>query len=83
MMLKDTKKKEEEVDDKPRINKGVELMLQRRRASSNKFNLGNSIQGNNLLAIALTFGTLVAVLFLFVGGIIGWLYKEHLSLINI
>ena len=60
-MLKDTKKKEEEVDEKPRINNGVELMLQRRRASSSKFNLGNSIQGNNVLAIALTFGTLVAV----------------------
>ena len=77
MMLKNTKKKEEEVDEKLQLNKGVELMLQRRRASSSKFNLGNSIQGNNVLAIALTFGTLVAVLFLFVGGIIGWLYKQH------
>ena len=76
-MLKDTKKKEEGVDEKLQLNKGVELMLQRRRASSSKFNLGKSIQGNNVLAIALTFGTLVAVLFLFVGGIIGWLYKEH------
>ena len=52
-------------------------MLQRRRAPSSKFNLENSIRGNNVLAIALTFGTLVAVLFLCVGGIIGWLYKEH------
>ena len=76
-MLKDTKKKEEGVDEKLQLNKGVELMLQRRRASSSKFNLGNSIRGKNVLAIALTFGTLVAVLFLFVGGIIGWLYKEH------
>ena len=31
MMLKNTKKKEEEVDEKPQLNKGVELMLQRRR----------------------------------------------------
>ena len=76
-MLKDTKKKEEEGDEKLKLNKGVELMLQRRRAPSSKFNLENSIRGNNVLAIALTFGTLVAVLFLFVGGIIGWLYKEH------
>ena len=76
-MLKDTKKKEEGVDEKLQLNKGVELMLQRRRASSSKFNLGNSIRGKNVLAIALTFGTLVAVLFLCVGGIIGWLYKEH------
>ena len=76
-MLKDTKKKEEEGDEKLKLNKGVELMLQRRRAPSSKFNLENSIRGNNVLAIALTFGTLVAVLFLCVGGIIGWLYKEH------
>ena len=76
-MLKDTKKKEEGGDEKLKLNKGVELMLQRRRAPSSKFNLENSIRGNNVLAIALTFGTLVAVLFLFVGGIIGWLYKQH------
>ena len=77
MMPKDTKKKEEEVDGKVRINKGVELMLQRRRSIPQKFNLEKLTEGNNVLAIALTFGTLVAVLFLCVGGIIGWLYKEH------
>ena len=77
MMLKNTKKKEEEGAEKLKLNNGVELMLQRRRAPSSKFNLGNPIQGKNVLAIALTFGTLVAVLFLFVGGIIGWLYKQH------
>lgn len=31
-----------------------------------------------MLAIALTFAGLVSVLFLCVGGIIGWLYKEHI-----
>ena len=82
-MLKDTKKKEEEGDVKARINKGVELMLQRRRTPPKKFNLKQLIQGNNVLAIALTFGTLVAVLFLCVGGIIGWLYKEHQQRYNI
>ena len=81
-MLKDTKRKEEEGDEKLKLNKGVELMLQRRRAPSSEFNLENLIQGNNVLAIALTFGTLVAVLFLCVGGIIGWLYKEHQQKVN-
>ena len=76
-MLKDTKKKDEEGDVKLKLNKGVELMLQRRRTPPKKFNLKKLTQGNNVLAIALTFGTLVAVLFLCVGGIIGWLYKEH------
>ena len=83
-MLKDTKKKEEEGDVKLKLNKGVELMLQRRRKPPKKFNLKQFIQGNkNVLAIALTFGTLVAVLFLCVGGIIGWLYKEHQQKTNI
>ena len=77
MMQKDTKQKDEEGDVKLKLNKGVELMLQRRRTPPKKFNLKQLIQGNNVLAIALTFGTLVAVLFLCVGGIIGWLYKEH------
>ena len=77
MMQKDTKQKDEEGDVKLKLNKGVELMLQRRRTPPKKFNLKKLTQGNNVLAIALTFGTLVAVLFLFVGGIIGWLYKQH------
>ena len=82
-MLKGTKKKEEEGDEKLKLNKGVELMLQRRRKPPKKFNLKQFIQGNNdVLAIALTFGTLVAVLFLCVGGIIGWLYKEHQQKVN-
>jgi len=83
MMQKDTKQKDEEGDVKLKLNKGVELMLQRRRKPSKKFNLKQFIQGNNVLAIALTFGTLVAVLFLCVGGIIGWLYKEHQQRYNI
>jgi len=83
MMQKDTKQKDEEGDVKLKLNKGVELMLQRRRTPPKKFNLKQLIQGNNVLAIALTFGTLVAVLFLCVGGIIGWLYKEHQQRYNI
>ena len=30
-----------------------------------------------MLTLTLTLGTLISVLFLLVGGIIGWLYKEH------
>ena len=59
-MPRDTKKKEEEEDVKLKLNKGVELMLQRRRKPPKKFNLKQFIQGNkNVLAIALTFGTLL------------------------
>ena len=43
-MLKDTKKKEEEGDERLKLNKGVELMLQRRRTPPKKFNLKQLIQ---------------------------------------
>ena len=42
-----------------------------------KLQLNKSSTRGNVLTLALTLGTLISVLFLFVGGIIGWLYKEH------
>jgi hypothetical protein len=30
-----------------------------------------------MLAVALTIGTLVSIMFFFVGGVIGWMAKEH------
>jgi len=30
-----------------------------------------------MLAVALTVGTLISVMFFFVGGMVGWLAKEH------
>ena len=42
-----------------------------------KLELNKSSIRGNVLPLALTLGTLISVLFLFVGGIIGWLYKEH------
>ena len=42
-----------------------------------KLTLNKSSTRGNVLTLALTLGTLISVLFLFVGGIIGWLYKEH------
>ena len=77
-MLKDTKKKEDEGDVKPRINKGVELMLQHRRKTPNKFNL-KKLYGGNVLGVTLTLSAIISVLFLLVGGIIGWLYKDHVQ----
>jgi hypothetical protein len=32
-----------------------------------------------MLALTLTLSTLISVLFLAVGGIIGWLYKDHIQ----
>ena len=42
-----------------------------------KLKLNKSSTRGNVLTLALTLGTLISVLFLFVGGIIGWLYKQH------
>ena len=42
-----------------------------------KLQLNKSSTRGNVLTLALTLGTLISVLFLFVGGIIGWLYKQH------
>ena len=47
-----------------------------------KLKLNKSSTRGNVLTLALTLGTLISVLFLFVGGIIGWLYKEHQQRIN-
>ena len=30
-----------------------------------------------MLAVSLTIGTLVSIMFFFVGGVVGWLAKEH------
>jgi|TARA_B100002019_G_scaffold38494_1_gene32207 hypothetical protein len=40
-----------------------------------KLNLGEI----KMLALTLTLSTLISVLFLAVGGIIGWLYKDHIQ----
>lgn len=32
-----------------------------------------------MLAVSLTLGTLISIMFFFVGSIIGWLAKDHLS----
>ena len=31
-----------------------------------------------MLAVTLTIGTLVSIMFFFVGGVVGWLAKEHI-----
>ena len=47
-----------------------------------KLKLNKSSTRGNVLTLALTLGTLISVLFLCVGGIIGWLYKEHQQKVN-
>ena len=52
-------------------------MKKREEEGDVKLELNKSSIRGNVLTLALTLGTLISVLFLFVGGIIGWLYKEH------
>jgi hypothetical protein len=38
----------------------------------------NSLEHRKMLAVTLTIGTLVSIMFFFVGGVVGWLAKEHI-----
>ena len=76
----DTQKTENGEDQESRINKGVELMLQyRRNQTPEKFDKTESMKGEKMLSLTLTFSALISVLFLCVGGIIGWLYQQHVQ----
>jgi hypothetical protein len=37
----------------------------------------NNLWSKNMLAVALTIGTLVSIMFFFVGGVVGWLAREN------
>jgi len=52
-------------------------MKRREEEGDVKLKLNRSSIRGNVLTLALTLGTLISVLFLCVGGIIGWLYKQH------
>ena len=52
-------------------------MKRREEEGDVKLKLNRSSIRGNVLTLALTLGTLISVLFLCGGGIIGWLYKQH------
>ena len=79
-MPQDTKKIKEEEGGKSRINKGTSLMLQpSRRDLLQQFKQTQIKQERKMLDVTLTFTALFSVLFLLVGGIIGWLYQQHVQ----
>ena len=71
----------EEEGGNPRINRGIKLMLQpsRRNLLQQQFNEKQILQERKMLNVTLTFTALFSVLFLLVGGIIGWLYQQHVQ----
>ena len=80
-MPQDTKKIEGEEGGRSRINKGTSLMLQpsRRDLVQQQFKQTQIKQERKMLDVTLTFTALFSVLFLLVGGIIGWLYQQHVQ----
>ncbi len=78
-MLPNMKKIKEEEGERSRINKGINLMLQssRRDLLLQQFKQTQIKQERKMLNVTLTFTALFSVLFLCVGGIIGWLYHQH------
>ncbi len=76
------KKTNEEEGERSRINKGIQLMLldsTRRDALLKQFKETQTKQERKMLNVTLTFTVLTSVLFLLVGGIIGWLYQQHVQ----
>ena len=80
-MPPDTKKIKEGEGGNLRINKGISLMLQpsRRDLLQQQFKQTQIKQERKMLDVTLTFTALFSVLFLLVGGIIGWLYQQHVQ----
>ena len=76
-MPPNTKKTNEEEGGKLRINKGINLML-RRDTLLHQLETQTK-QERKMLNVTLTFTALFSVLFLCVGGIIGWLYQQHVQ----
>ena len=80
-MPQDTKKIKEEEGGRARINKGTSLMQQPSRTDLllQQFKQPQIKQERKMLDVTLTFTALFSVLFLLVGGIIGWLYQQHVQ----
>ncbi len=74
-MPPNTKKTNEEEGGKLRINKGINLML-RRDSLLHQVEIQIK-QERKMQNVILTFTALFSVLFLCVGGILGWLYHQH------
>ena len=74
------KKIKEEEGGSLRINKGIKLMLQpRRNDAQEQLDKTNIRWENKMSNVTLVLSTLISVLFLMVGGIIGWLYQQHIQ----
>ena len=80
-MQQNMKETKEEEGGGSRINRGINLMMLPRREYllQEQFNTTKINWESKMSNVTMTFSALFSVLFLLVGGIIGWLYQQHVQ----
>ena len=83
-----SKKKDQEEKESPlnnqnnstslKLNRGVELLLRNKRRKEPKTSENKVLEGRSkMIAVTLTLSTVISIMFLLVGGVIGYLLKEY------
>tara|TARA_B100000073_G_scaffold238902_1_gene200036 strand:- start:1338 stop:1724 length:387 start_codon:yes stop_codon:yes gene_type:complete len=61
-----------------RMNRGVELLLRNKKGRDLKTSESKVLEGRSkMIAVTLTLSTVISIMFLLVGGVIGYLLKEY------
>ena len=61
-----------------KLNRGVELLLRNKRRKELKTSESKVLEGRSkMIAVTLTLSTVISIMFLLVGGVIGYLLKEY------
>ncbi len=83
-----SKKKDQEEKESPlnnennstslKLNRGVELLLRNKGRKELKTSESKVLEGRSkMIAVTLTLSTVISIMFLLVGGVIGYLLKEY------
>ena len=64
-------------NDIPQANRGVELMLRKKRREPEETKTNNFVERKDMLAVTLTFSVIFSLMFLVLGSVVGWIAKEY------
>ena len=82
-MTKDQEEKESPLNNENnstslKLNRGVELLLRNKGRKELKTSESKVLEGRSkMIAVTLTLSTVISIMFLLVGGVIGYLLKEY------
>ena len=63
-----------------KLNRGVELLLRNKRRKELDASQSKVLKGRSkMIAVTLTLSTVISIMFLLVGGVIGYLLKEYVN----